>query len=98
MTWLDCETGTERGKKILEKFKCKVCTKFADKIWGRMHFKDKWICGVDSVHMSNVHDCSHNDQHSHAMSLLKKQHAEASGLGPAVYAPTARVLGEGTGR
>ena len=24
MTWLDCETGMESGKKIVEKLKCKV--------------------------------------------------------------------------
>ena len=32
MTWLDCETGMESGKKIVEKLKCKVCTEFVDKI------------------------------------------------------------------
>jgi len=73
MTWLDCETGMESGKKIVEKLKCKVCTEFVDKIHGRKHFSDKWICGADSIRTSNVRDHFHNDQHSHAMSLLKKK-------------------------
>ena len=92
MTWLDCETGMESGKKIVEKLKCKVCTEFVDKIRGRKHFSNKWICGADSVSTSNVRDHSHNDQHSHAMSLLKKQRAEASGLSLASYAPIAKAF------
>ena len=64
MTWLDCETGTESGKKVVEKLKCRVhvCTKFVDKIRGRKNFSDKWICGADSVRTSNVRDHAHNDQ------------------------------------
>ena len=92
MTWLDCETGMESGKKIVEKLKCKVCTEFVDKIRGRKHFSNKWICGADSVRTSNVRDHFNNDQHSHAMSLLKKQRAEASGLGPTSYAPIAKAF------
>ena len=92
MTWLDCETGMESGKKIVEKLKCKVCTQFVHKIRGRKHFSDKWICGADSVCTSNVRDHFHNDQHSHAMSLLKKQRTEASGLGPASYAPITKAF------
>ena len=79
----------ESGKKIVEKLKCKVCTEFVDRIRGRKHFSDKWICGADS---SNVCDHAHNDQHTHAMSLLKKQRAEASGLGLASYAPIAKAF------
>ena len=92
MTWLDCETGTESGKKIVEKLKYKVCTEFVDRIRGRKHFSDKWICGADSVRTSNVRDHAHNDQHTHAMSLLKKQRAEASGLGLASYAPITKAF------
>ena len=82
----------ESGKKIVEKLKCKVCTEFVDKIRGRKHFSDKWICGADSVRTSNVRDHLHNDQHSHTMSLLKKQRAEASGLGSVSYAPIAKAF------
>ena len=92
MTWLDCETGTESGKKIVEKLKCRVCTKFVDKIRGRENFSDKWICGADFVRTSNVRDHARNDQHTHAMSLLKKERAEASGLAPASYAPIAKAF------
>ena len=68
------------------------CTEFVDRIRGRKHFSDKWICGADSVRTSNVCDHAHNDQHMHAMSLLKKQRAEASGLGLASYAPIAKAF------
>ena len=92
ITWLDFETGMENGKKIVDKLKCTVCTEFVDKIHGRKHFSDKWIRGSDSVRTSNVRDHAHNDQHSHAMSLLKKRRAEASGLGPASYAPIVKAF------
>ena len=69
-----------------------VCTKFVDKVRGRRNFSDKWICGADSVRTSNVRDHAHNDMHTHAMSLLKKQRAEASGLGPAAYATIAKAF------
>ena len=67
LSWLDCQTGMEGGKKIVEKLKCKVCTKFVDKIRGRKNFSDKWICGADSVRTSNVRDHAHNDMHIHAV-------------------------------
>ena len=35
---------------------------------------------------SDVRDHTQNDQHTHAMSLLKKQHAESAKLGPSSYA------------
>ena len=66
--------------------------KFVDKNRGRRNFSDKWICGADSVRTSNVRDHACNDMHTHAMSLLKKQRAEASGLGPAAYAPIAKAF------
>ena len=75
MTWLDCETGTESGKKIVDKLKCRVCTKYVDKIRGRKNFSDKWLCGADSVRTSNVRDHTHNDQRTYVMSLLKKERA-----------------------
>ena len=44
--------------------------------------------------MTNGNVCDHarNDMHTHAMSLLKKQRTEASGLGPAAYAPIAKAF------
>ena len=61
MTWLDCKIGMERGKKIVEKSKCKVCTEFVNKIQGRKHFSNKCIRGANSIHMNNIHDYSHNN-------------------------------------
>ena len=92
MTWLDCDIATEGGKKVVKKLKCKMCTKFADKISCRRNFSDKWIVGADSVRTSNVRDHARNDQLNHAMSLLAKERAESSGLGPVSYAPIAKAF------
>ena len=86
MTWLDCDTAAEGGKKVVEKLKCKVCTRFADNISCIRNSATKWIVGTDSVCTSNVHDHARNDQHKHTMSLLAKERAESSDLGPAFYA------------
>ena len=93
MTWLDCEIRKDGGKMFVDKLKCKVCAEFVDKIRGKKNFSEKWISGADSVRTSNVRDHARNDQHAHAtcMLLLKKRHAECSGLGPASYAPIANA-------
>ena len=91
-TWLECQTRTEGGKRIVEKLKCKVCTRFQSSIQGRKNFSNKWIVGAESVCASNVRDHAQNNQHAHAMHLLKKDQAVAQGLGPSAYAPIARAL------
>ena len=68
-TWLECQTRTEGGKRMVEKLKCKVCTRFQLSIQGRKNFSNKWIIGVESVRASNVQDHAQNDQH--AMHLLR---------------------------
>ena len=92
MTWLECETTIEGGKTFVDKLKCKVCTEYVDKIRGRKNFSDRWITGACSVRTSNVRDHAHNEQHTHAMSLLKKQRAQSAGLGPSSYAPIAKAF------
>ena len=92
MSWLDCEARMNGGNKIVEKLKCKVCTKFESKIEGRKNFSNKWIVGAESVRASNVRDHAQNDQHAQSMILLKKDKAKAVGLGPASYPPIARAL------
>ena len=92
MIWLECKTATEGGKRVVEKLKCKVCTRFADRIRGRKNFSEKWIVGADSVRTSNVCDHAHNDQHKHAMSLLTKKRAKSSGLTAVSYAPIAKAF------
>ena len=42
--------------------------------------------------MSNVRDNTKNQQHTHAMNLLKKNQAVAKGLGLSAYAPIVRVF------
>ena len=63
-----------------------------DRIRGRRNFSDKWICGADSIRTSNVRDHARNDMHSHAMSLLQKERADASGLSISSYAPIAMAF------
>lgn len=92
MSWLDCSSEAESGKKVVAKLKYKVGTEFEEKIKGRKNFSSKWIIGADSVRISNVCDHAHNDHHTHAMSLLKKQRAVSAGLGPSSYAPIAQAL------
>ena len=93
MSWLDCETTTAaNGKRVVNKLKCKVCSRFKDKISGRKNFSNKWIVGAESIRTSNVRDHSRNDQHVHAMMLLNKEHSQSSGLGPQSYAPIAKAL------
>ena len=69
--------------------KCKVCNEFVNKIKGRKNFCEKWI---DSVCISSVRDHARNNQHVHAMSLLRKQHSKSAGLGPLFYVPIAQAF------
>ncbi len=87
ISWLDCEARLINGKKVVEKMKCKVCTKFQPSIEGRKNYSSKWIIGADSIRASNVKDHAKNDQHTHAMMLLTKEKARAAGQGPSAYAP-----------
>ena len=89
---LDCVVEREGAKNVVTELKCKVCTEFADKIRGRKNFSEKWIAGADSVRGSNVCNHTRNDQHTHAIALLKKQRAQSAGLGPSSYAPIAQAF------
>ena len=82
----------ESGKKGVFKLLCKVCTQFEEKIKSRKNFSSNWIGGADLVRISNVRDHAHNDQHTHAMSLLKKQRALSADLVPSSYAPIAQAF------
>lgn len=91
MSWLEC--NTEKGvKKVVASLKCKACAEFVDKIRGRKNFSDRWIVGADSVRISNIRVHARNDQHTHAMTLLKKKRAQSAGLGPLSYAPIAQAF------
>ena len=92
MSWLDCSTEYEGGKKVVSRLKCRVCSEFVDRIRGSKNFSDKWIVGADSVRVSNIHDHAKSGQHAHAMMLLKKQHAKSAGLPPSTYAPIAKAF------
>ena len=91
VTWLDCETGFEGGRKVVSKLKCTVCKTFVSKITSRRNYSQRWIVGADSIHTSNIRDYVHSDQHVHAMPLLQKEHAAAQGQSCS-YAPIAIAL------
>ena len=90
MTWLDCESLIVKGKKMVERLKCKICLKYKSRLVTCKYFSDRWIVGAESLRTSNVRDHAHSKQHSNAMSLFKKQRAEDEGLGPSSYAPIAQ--------
>ena len=92
VSWLDCESKVVAGKRIVSKLRCSMCAKFKAKIGSRRNFSDRWIVGADSVRTSNIRDHARADQHTHAMNLLKKEQAEASGSGSCSFAPIARAL------
>ena len=92
LSWLKCDSSVESGKKVVFKLLCKVCTQFEEKIKSRKNISSKWIAGADLVRISNVRDHARNDQHTHAMSLLKKQRALSAGLVPSSYAPIAQAF------
>lgn len=93
MSRLNCEATTVANSKrvVVYKLKCKVCSRYEDKIKGRKNFSKKWNIGSESVQTSNVWDHSHNDQHMHAMMLLNEVHSQSFGLGPESYAPIAEA-------
>ncbi len=94
LTWLECATAIENGKKVVKKLKCSVCTQFEDRIMGRKNFSNKWIVGAESVRTSNLRDHAQTDQHSHAMMLLNKERWKAQGLrhSKSSYAPIVKAL------
>ena len=79
-------------KKVVAQLKGNVCNKFVERIFGRKNFSNKWIVGGNPVRISNICDHAQNDQHTHAMLLQKKQHAESARLGLSSYAPMAKAF------
>ena len=92
MMWLDCETETEAGMKVVTNLKCRLCSKYRDQIVGRKNFSDKWITGADSVRTTNVRDHAKSDQHAHAMNLHRRELARSKGLSATAYSPIAQAL------
>ena len=92
LTWLECQSEMEHGKKLVKKLSCRICTKYQDHIKGRKNFSEKWITGAESLRTSNIRDHAQCEQHKHAMTLLKREQARSKGLGAASYAPIAKAL------
>ena len=49
VTWLDCDTEVQAGKRFVTKLQCSVCTKLKMKLKGRRNFSECWITGAESV-------------------------------------------------
>ena len=82
LTWLNCESEFDHGKKIVTKLSCSVCSKYRDKIKGRKNFSDKWITGAESLRISNIKDHAQYEQHKHAMALMKREQLRARDWAP----------------
>ena len=66
---------------------CNVCLVIARAVMERA-----LSSSANSVRTSNIRDHARADQHTHAMNLLKKEQAEASGSGSCSFAPIAGAL------
>ena len=92
VTWLDCDTEAQAGKRFVTKLRYSMCTKFKTGIVSRRNFSERWIVGTESVRNSNIRDHARSDQHIHAMNLLKREQAKASNAPTCSYAPIAQAL------
>ena len=92
MSWLDCDAETAAEIKYVTKLKCRVCTRYKDRIIGLRNFSGKWIKGADSLRTTNIRDHAKSEQHLHAMNLERKSLAQSIDESPASYAPIARAL------
>lgn len=92
LSTLACTTQSSGGEKVVTQLRCDACAKFQANIATRRNYSDKWISGTEFVRTSNIRDHCKSDQHSHAMNLLKRNHARQSGSGTASYAPIAKAL------
>ena len=54
-----------------------MCGKFRSSLTHKRNFSNRWIAG--GARTSNIQDHAISEQHSHAMSLLSKEQAEAMG-------------------
>ena len=72
ISWLDCDV-TGKGKRTVDRLKCKVCLKYKSRIESKRNYSDKWLVGAESVRTSNIRDHARSDQHLYAMSLHYKE-------------------------
>ena len=84
-TWLEYE---EAGRYHVATLKCKVSTRFVDKIRGSRNFNTAFIEGSANLRMSNFTDHAKSDMHQRAILLLKKE----TSTDIRDYAPIARSM------
>ena len=54
VTWLECETVIESGRKVVRARKCSICSKYKSRIESFRNFSIKWIVGTESLRTSNI--------------------------------------------
>ena len=72
ISWLDCDV-TGKGKRTVDRLKCKVCLRYKSRIESRRNYSDKWLVDAESVRTSNIRVHARSDQHQYAMSLHYKE-------------------------
>ena len=92
LTWLDLNCVAELSSKnqIVKQLKCKICSKYQERITGIRNFSDKWIVGADCVRTSNIRDHSKSDQHIAAMNLHRKDAGKEQGMSVLELVPIAK--------
>ena len=48
ISWLDCDM-IGKGKRTVDRLKCKLCLKYKSRIESRRNYSDKWLVGAESV-------------------------------------------------
>ena len=91
VTWLDCDTEMQAGKRFVMKPRCSICAKFKMGIVTRRNFSERWIAGAEYVRNRNIRDHARSDKHTHTMDLLKREQAKASDAPTCSYAPIAQT-------
>ena len=92
VTWFDCDTEVQSGKRFVTKLRCSVCTKLKMKLKGWRNLSERWITGAESVRNSNIRDHAQSDHHECAMNLLKREQTIGSNAPTSLYAPIAKAL------
>ena len=92
IAWLDCDMEVSGKKKIVMRLRSAVCSKFKASIATRRNFREKWLCGAEFLRTSNIRNHAKADQHTHEMTLLKREHTRKSGSNSISYAPIPRAL------
>ena len=89
ITWLGCETEILKGKRVVTRLNCSVCStcKYKDRTLGRRNYSDHWIVGDTS----NIRDRSTTPKLQSDVTRCREQAARGPGGDPGkVYSSAPR--------